>query len=464
MKLKSFLILVGVWFFCMPLSLFAKTDSIEEVHLLLRQKDQSLNLSEKRKTPEDFFSQKITLEEAIRFALENNSAFRQALQEVLISENKIREAKTIENPELSAIFFLGEKEDSTQLFPQVGLSHNLLDLYLARLRKRAASSELEVTKLQTAASAFQLITEVKKSFYELQALEYFRHQLREIVQSTQTAVALSERQKQAGNVNSTEVNTRQLIAEQAELELARNASEIERARVNLAQHLGNSDFANKITIEKRLPGFPRKEASVGELEELALANRLDLAALKQKESVFTREHQLARWQSFPSFRFGVEYERDPDIGTAVGPTMGFQIPVSGRGEVQKELVQIQRTQNQYAIQALENGIRAEVREAHAALQGARQIAARYQTKIIPLLSKNLKETQLEYNYMLKGVYDLLQISREQIRAQQEYAAALRDYWVARAKLEQALGTSFNSENLNPAKVKVSKMPKSTEQK
>jgi len=462
MKSNRFLISALVLFFYAPLSLFGKTSSIEEVHSLVHQKNSSSNLSDKPNLADDFFSRKITLDGAIGFALENNPVFKQALQEVLISENKIREAKTIENPELSTVFFLGEKNDSIELFPQVGLSHNLLDLYLAGLRKRAASSQLEVTKLQIAASSFQLITDVKKDFYELQALEYFRQELQKIVQSTQTAVALSERQKQAGNVNATEVNTRHLIAEQAELELARNANEIERARVSLAQHLGKSDFSKKIVVEKRLPGFPRKEPSVGELEELALANRLDLAALKQKEGVFTQEYQLARWQSFPSFRFGVEYERDPDIGTAVGPTMAFQIPVSGRGEVQRELVQIQRTQNRYAIQALENGIRAEVREAHAALQGAREIAARYQAKIIPLLNKNLKETQLEYNYMLKGVYDLLQISREQIRAQHDYATALRDYWIARAKVEQALGISLNQENLNASKVKVSKMPKTVE--
>ncbi len=462
MDVKGFMWGIFLFVFSVAFSVFAKGESAEALKPPVQQKTGS-SVSEKNISPEKFFSKKITLEEAIGFALQNNPGFQQALQEVLISENNIRRAGVIENPELSTVFFIGEKDDSTHVFPQVGLSHNVLDLYLAKLRRGAAKSQLEVSKLQIAAETFQLITQVKKAFYQLQALEYFRQQLQEIVQSTQTSAALSERQKQAGNVNSTEVNTRQLIAEQAELELARNANEIELARVSLAQRLGYPDFSKKLLVEKKLPRFVKKEIPLSHLEEMALANRLDLAALKQKTGVFTEEYKLARWQSFPSFRFGVEYERDPDIGTAVGPSMGFQIPVSGRGQAQKELIQIQRVQNQYAIQALENGIRAEVREAYTQLQGSREIAARYQEKIIPILGKNLKETQLEYNYMLKGVYDLLQISREQINAQHQYAEALRDYWIARTNLEQALGTSLNPENLSEFKSKIPKMPYTEQQ-
>ncbi len=424
---------------------------LEAARQLVIQKTNPPNLNQQEKPLNQSFPKKIDLETAITLALQNNPSLKQALQEVLISGNNIQQVGYIENPEISANFPIGEKDNSTQVFPGVSASQNVLDIYLAKLRKRAANSQLEVTKLQTAASAYELVTQVKKSFYTLQAIEQFRRQLSSIVQTTKVAAELSARQLQAGNITELELNTQKLIVEQAEIELVKSEAELRSARAKLAELLGQPELASKISVEKNLPTLPKKEMALDALEEMALSNRLDLAALKQKTGVFTQEYKLAKWQAFPSFRFGVEYERDPDVGTLVGPSIGFQVPIFNRGQAKKQLAQIQMTQNQYAILALENGIRTEVKEANSRLIESRELAFRYQQKIIPLLGNNLKETQLQYNFMLKGVYDLLQIRREQINAQRQYVEAIRDYWIEWASLERALGTRINLENIGKMK-------------
>lgn len=44
--------------------------------------------------------------------------------------------------------------------------------------------------------------------------------------------------------------------------------------------------------------------------------------------------------------------------------------------------------------------------------------------------------------MLAGVFQLLQAKQDEINTHREYVEAQRDYWIARAELENALGGPF----------------------
>ena len=64
---------------------------------------------------------------------------------------------------------------------------------------------------------------------------------------------------------------------------------------------------------------------------------------------------------------------------------------------------------------------------------------RPQTSLIPAAADLVRHSQLEYNAMLIGVFDLLRARQEQVEAGGSYIEALRDYWVARVELERAIG-------------------------
>ena len=48
----------------------------------------------------------------------------------------------------------------------------------------------------------------------------------------------------------------------------------------------------------------------------------------------------------------------------------------------------------------------------------------------------------EYNYMLTGVFDLLIAKQQEFDGYQNYIEAVRDYWITRTKLQQAVGGSL----------------------
>jgi cobalt-zinc-cadmium efflux system outer membrane protein len=57
---------------------------------------------------------------------------------------------------------------------------------------------------------------------------------------------------------------------------------------------------------------------------------------------------------------------------------------------------------------------------------------------VPLAEQITAETQLQYNAMQLGVFQLLQAKQREIDTRRQSIAAQRDYWLARTELEQIL--------------------------
>jgi cobalt-zinc-cadmium efflux system outer membrane protein len=95
-------------------------------------------------------------------------------------------------------------------------------------------------------------------------------------------------------------------------------------------------------------------------------------------------------------------------------------------------------------------IRSQVRIASAKVASARQRTAFYRDSLLPLREQVIKQTQLQYNAMQVGLPHLLAVKQEQIRAGMEYVEVIKEYWIARAELEQAVGGKLPQAATRPA--------------
>jgi cobalt-zinc-cadmium efflux system outer membrane protein len=73
------------------------------------------------------------------------------------------------------------------------------------------------------------------------------------------------------------------------------------------------------------------------------------------------------------------------------------------------------------------------------LVAERHMPQQYREQVIPLREQIVASSQRHVNYMLIGVFQLLQFKQQEIAARREYIEVVRDYWIARAELEQAVG-------------------------
>jgi cobalt-zinc-cadmium efflux system outer membrane protein len=92
--------------------------------------------------------------------------------------------------------------------------------------------------------------------------------------------------------------------------------------------------------------------------------------------------------------------------------------------------------------ALAVDIRSEVRAAHARSVAMRDVVDRYSRVVVPLRQQVVDLSQEQYGAMLLGAPQLLLAKQNAINAQRELIEALRDYWIARADLERAVGAAF----------------------
>src|SRR5690606_18152822 len=83
-------------------------------------------------------------------------------------------------------------------------------------------------------------------------------------------------------------------------------------------------------------------------------------------------------------------------------------------------------------------IRAAARAAAARLVAARDRVRFYEEVLLPMRQTVLEETQLQYNAMATSAFELLRAKRTQVDAQRSHVEALRDYWIARAEVEQLI--------------------------
>jgi hypothetical protein len=88
------------------------------------------------------------------------------------------------------------------------------------------------------------------------------------------------------------------------------------------------------------------------------------------------------------------------------------------------------------LEALGIEVRTAARRAAAREELARQQALYVRDVVLPLRLALTEQTQLHYNGMFVGVFQLLDAKRREIEAGRELVRAQRDYWLAASAGEQ----------------------------
>ena len=191
-------------------------------------------------------------------------------------------------------------------------------------------------------------------------------------------------------------------------------------------------------IAARLADPPEIAPDVRSLERQALERSLDLSAARKLFTAAARRRNVAQAEGMlPELSAGAEAERE-DAEWKVGPVAELELPLfyQGQGEVAAAEAEMRREQQRH--RALATAIRAAARAASSRLLIARERALYIKTVLLPLRERIVSETQLAYNAMTVGVFQLLESKREQIQAGRAYVEALRSYWTAQAEVDQLL--------------------------
>jgi cobalt-zinc-cadmium efflux system outer membrane protein len=391
----------------------------------------------------------LTVDSVVQVALLNNRALQATFEEIGISQADLVQAGMLKNPTLGASArFPDTAPSSTNL--EFSLVSDLVDLMLRPLRLRLATQQLEQTKLRVSDQVLDLIAEVKAAFYTVQARDQLMGRLAVIVEADEAAAKLAKAQYDAGNINELDLTNQQTRYNETRIEQERARLQERRDHEALNRLMGTSGAG--WTIAAQLPDIPSEEFPLDQMEALALAQRLDLAAMNQQVAMLgSALSAKKKTRLLPAeINVGFGAEREPDKVWLKGPRVELNVPVFDRGQGKVASLEAQLRQAQRLTEALTNLIRSEVNEANAALAANRAVTEVYQKGLYPQRARILALTLEQYNYMLKGAYDLLLARQQQANTELSYIEAWRDYWIARGQLERAVGGQLPTAAVGPS--------------
>lgn len=387
----------------------------------------------------------LTVDTATQIALFNNPELQAVYERLGVAQADVVQAGLLRNPRISLHW--GFRILEPGLDEVVGsVTGAFLDLFLMPLKKKLANADFRRVKLEVADAVLAKVDAVARAFYAVQAATQIVAMRRTILDAQQAATELAVRQHEAGNISDLDLSNEQAVYTQAKLDLARAEYQRLADREELTRLLGvwGSDVEYKVA--PKLPELPAREPDLSHLERTAIEHRFDLAAAREELASAASALQLVKGtRVIGALDLGANGHRDPDGPATVGPTFDLELPIFDQKQAEVARLRAQLHGAQHRADALALAIRSEVRMARNRLLAARTTIDYYQKSLVPLRERIVALSEEQYNAMLLGVYQLLQAKQNELESYREYIEAVRDYWIARADLERAIGTRLTGE-------------------
>jgi cobalt-zinc-cadmium efflux system outer membrane protein len=376
----------------------------------------------------------LTAESAAQVALANNRGVRAIIEELGIAEARATQARRLPNPTLEgAMRFEGEGRPELE----VGAMIDVTDLLLLAARSSAAGADVEAAKLSAVGALLDLAYDTRRAFYAHQAAAELAELRRTVLQAFTASADLATRLREAGNITELDLANERSVFEEARLELQAAELGLATTRERLNSLMGLWGRGTEWHTTPRLPELPAAELALEKLEATTIERSIDLAIAKQRFTGAARRANAAQAQGWlPELKAGVSAERSD--AWAVGPAVEIEVPLfyQGQGATGVAKAEMRQQQNRYTETAVT--LRARARHAGSRLTAKREALLHYRGVLLPLKQQVVDQSQLEYNAMLIGLFQLLQAKRDQVRTAAAYVEDHRDYWIARTNVEQLL--------------------------
>jgi cobalt-zinc-cadmium efflux system outer membrane protein len=382
----------------------------------------------------------LTTASAVQIALLNNRDLQASFEEIGLSFADVREARMLANPEANLAV-----DVPTGTFFEWGIAQNFLNLLMIPMRTRVAREHLAAAQFRVSDSVVKLVAEVKSAVIELQADEALLERLRQARDAQNASLRLMQDIHAAGNVTDLKLVEEQAAYSESRLALAMAEATRRENREKLNRLLGLWGSDTDWKLAGALPEVPGAMPSVRGLETLAVANRLDLAAARADLISLLKALGLEKSFRFTGvLDFGVASSHDADSPASTGPSVRLELPLFNQGQARIARGEAQFRVASEKFEQLAVGIRSDVRELRDRMLSKRDMALFYRDDLLPARRRILSLTLLNYNAMLSGAFELFAAKREELEAERGWIEARRDYWIAHAELERAVGGDLDA--------------------
>jgi outer membrane protein, heavy metal efflux system len=385
----------------------------------------------------------LTAESAIRIALVNNPRLKMTYANLGIAAADVYEAGRIRNP-IFSLTSLDSNASGERNLTTFGLITSFTDFITLPARKRSAEVEFTVMKQSVGAEVLNIAANTEIAFYHFVAAKQVAALRAQIAKAGALSLQLAKRYNDAGNLTPRDFALEHAAASESQLASLEAEAEAYSKRTQLATLLGLST-ADEWDSPAQLPVPLIQEDGIDELIILAQQSRLDLAAAISRTDLLADRLGVTNWTRWlGELDVGAEYERETDGTELTGPTLEWEVPIFTQNRDSllraEAALQIAISEVERLSTDVENGVRL----AHATTQNIKARVNEYRERLIPARVEAVNRAQEEENFMLIGIFELLEIKQQEYDAYQGYLEVVRDYWLARTDLARAVGNTLPS--------------------
>jgi cobalt-zinc-cadmium efflux system outer membrane protein len=390
---------------------------------------------------------RISLEEAIRLALQHNHALQATRTTILQNQAEETTANLRPNPTLSwdsqffPLFnpsqFSGDYLANQAQF-DVGIGYTFERGKKRQHRLQAARDQTAVTRSQVDDSQRQLMFNAGQQFIAVLLAQSTVDLAKQDAESFQQTVNISESRFKAGDMSESDLLKikLQLLQFQSDLSMA-YLSKIQ-ALAALRQLLGFESVPDEFDVEGDLDYQP-VHANLPDLKVLGMQNRPDLRAAQ--EGVTAARSQEALMQANGKKDLGVSFDYTHTAGINSGAFFfNIDLPIFDRnqGEIARTRFAITQAEEQ-AIETAQQ-VNTDIVDAYAALHSNDEIIKLYRGGYVDQAKQSRDITEYAYKRGAASLLDFLDAERTYRANQLAYRQALASYMTALEQVRQAVGT------------------------
>jgi cobalt-zinc-cadmium efflux system outer membrane protein len=388
--------------------------------------------------------EELTLDTAVRFALQNNPELATLRQQHGIAAAAVVIAYTYPyNPVWEAKVRATTGPASAGITNAVSNEHKVfMDVEIRgqhKFRKQGACAALSRTDAEIAYQEQLMAVRVIRAYNTLLYRQQKLKLLEETVQLNERTVEQALELRQANRITAADLTVARSEVVNAKAILGTGRAAVNTALYDLRRLLGLVD--QPVAIKGTLETSPRAWEKAP-LTDMALGQRADLRARQAAIAEAEARLRLQIADRWGNPNFGPAFEYDPTRVTLIGAQ--FTIPLGifnrHRGEILQR--EAERTRAALDLRQVEITIRIDVEAALKRLETARAWAKSYQTDALPQLQKSLQEMKVLFSEAAVDVLRVIDINRKILTARDSYLDALWEVSQAEADLAAAAGDPF----------------------
>ncbi len=379
----------------------------------------------------------LTLEGAIRLALDSNPELRASIWRTEAAAGRAYQAKLWSNPELE----LGAEDwpanggrgfsDSKQT---VGVAQTIPFPGKKKLDRQIGVSGVRLSEAELSLRRLELVRDVKTAFYQVLAAERLVEVEEELVKVAESSAATARKRVAAGAAADQEQLRAEIPLEEAKTALSGFQRERVTARQTLAMLLGHPDLA-----EAPVSGALAESASPGLLDqgpERWLATHPSVVSARTNRDRARLELRRARLEPYPDVKAAVAGGRIGETDQSI-IQLGFSLPlpIIDRGKGKKQEAQANVSVADAELAVVEQRLLRDWGTACQRLRTATEQVANYRERILPKANEALRLVQTGFEQGKFGFIDLLDTQRTTAEARLAYQGKLLELNVSQTEIE-----------------------------